>query len=56
MVSKKTTKKTLAKNPKAAKKNAVAQINPKMPPASARLVWPSTKTQLFISRWPWSNV
>ena len=61
MVNKKTSKKAPAKNAKTAKKNAVAQITPKMPPASAEFTsdltevfqrhgWPglSAKTQLFM--------
>lgn len=53
MVSKKTTKTTLAKNAKAAKKNAVAQIKPKRPPASAEFT--SDLTEVF-QRHGWSGL
>jgi hypothetical protein len=51
MVNKKTSKKAPAKNAKTAKKNAVAQINPKMPPASAEFT--SDLTEVFQRHgWP----
>ena len=51
MVNKKTSKKAPAKHAKAAKKSAVAQINPKMPPASAEFT--SDLTDVFQRHgWP----
>lgn len=45
MANKKTGKKATAKNAKVARKNAVAQVNPKMPPASAEFT--SDLTEVF---------
>ena len=53
MVSKKTSKKAPAKNAKAAKKNAVAQTDPMMPPASAKFT--SDLTKVF-QRHGWSGL
>jgi hypothetical protein len=53
MVSKKTSKKTPARNAKAAKKNAVAQTDPMMPPASAKFT--SDLTKVF-QRHGWSGL
>ena len=53
MVNKKTSKKAPAKNAKAARKNAVAQINPTMPPASAEFT--SDLTEVF-QRHGWSGL
>lgn len=53
MVSKETSKKAPAKDTKAAKKNAVAQTNPKMPPASAEFT--SDLTKVF-QRHGWSGL
>jgi len=51
MAKKKPSKKAPAKNAKAAKKNAVAQISPKMPPASAEFT--SDLTEVFQRHgWP----
>jgi hypothetical protein len=53
MVNKKTSKKAPAKKAKAAKKNAVAQVNTKMPPASAEFT--SDLTEVF-QRHGWSGL